>query len=118
MRCPRCGRDVQVERRRFVKHGNGSPWNPDPCPMQQQLVPITGDTPADHEDRAGLITDLAWQVQDSDPHVVWEYLTALPAAELQRLLMFSLAALPVDKTVHETWAWVKQLPTARFMEAV
>ena len=73
--------------------------------MSGLLVPVTGLGPDDHERRALLITDLAAQVQDEDPYIVWDYLTAVPAAEVQRLLMFALAAHCPDLPflVVESW---------------
>ena len=53
------------------------------------------------------------QVQDSDPQIVWDYLTALPADELQRLLMFALAGVPVDRHIDDIFGWVLELPAAR-----
>ena len=67
---------------------------------------------------AQVIADLANQVQDEDPAIVWEVLTSMPADELQRLLVFALAAIPTDQTVDQMFAWVRQLPVARAHEAV
>lgn len=118
MRCPYCDRDITVTNARFTPHNvDGSPRNGAPCPLSRQRVPIRGVSNQDHDDRADVLTDLAFQVQDEDPRVVWDYLTCLDAAELQRLLMFSLAALDINKNVDELWGWVKRLPVAR-LEAV
>ena len=118
MRCPYCGRDVTVFGGRFTPHNtNGVLRNGTPCPLSSQRVPITGLSDRDHAARAELITQLAFQVQDMDPTLVWDYLTCLDGAEIQRLLMFSLAALDIDKTVHELWDWVTALPVARLEAA-
>jgi len=114
--CPYCGRLVAVDKARF-RHHNTNTWG-DLCPMVGQRIPVAGVDECDDEDRARLLADLAWQVQDSDPAKVWTYLTCLSDGELQRLLMFALAALPVDRTVDEMWGWVKDLPISRLKEAV
>lgn len=117
--CPYCGREVSTFKARFCNHNvENVPRNGTPCPLSGQKVPIEGVSNQDHADRAELITDLACQVQDMDPAVVWTYLTCLGGAELQRLLMFTLAAVDVDKSIDELWGWVKALPTARIGVAV
>jgi hypothetical protein len=83
------------------------------CPMTQQHIPITGDSPTSYLSRARLVANLAEQVQDADPSVVWSYLTALSATELQRMAMIALAAIPVDQTVEQMFSWVCELPSAR-----
>lgn len=114
--CPYCGVTVAVDCLRFVNHSTGG-WG-NLCPLSKQRVPASGLSEDDDESRAEILSDLAWQVQDADPALVWAYLTCLSGQELQRLLMFSLAALPVDKTVHQMWGWVKQLPVAQMQEAM
>jgi hypothetical protein len=87
--------------------------------MTGQLVPTAGDRPDEYEHRADLVADLAWQVQDADPHQVWDYLTGIDQGELQRLLMVALAVVPVDATVDETFAWVNDLPVAqRYIQGI
>ena len=83
------------------------------CSMSGQHQPITGHAPTDYVSRAYLIADLAEQVQDRDTTVAWEYLTALPANELQRMLMLALAAIPIEgRSVDDIWQWVAELPVA------
>lgn len=118
VRCPYCNRDITVTQARFNRHNvDGSPRNGAPCPLSRQRIPIKGLSNQDHADRAEVLTDLAFQVQDEDPRIVWDYLTCLDSVELQRLLMFSLAAMDIDKNVDQLWGWVKNLPQAR-LEAV
>ncbi len=81
--------------------------------MSKQPVIPTGTTDRDYERRANIITDLACQIRDYDTAIVWDYLTATPAVELQRMLMVALAAVPVDKTLRETFGWVCELPIAK-----
>lgn len=111
-RCPRCDRAIATDCGRYKLHsleaGSG-----DTCPLSGQHIPITGHTNTDYLSRAYLVADLADQVQDRDTSVVWTILTALPAAELQRLLMIALAAVPTDKTIDELFGWVAALPKAR-----
>lgn len=108
-RCPRCDRTLSTYNGRFGRHRHGDEY----CRMTDQHVPITGETPTDYLSRAHLVTDLAAQVQDADPSIAWDYLTALPAAELQRLTMIALAGIPVDQTVSDIFGWVCELPIAR-----
>ncbi|MEX3655284.1 hypothetical protein ABFW14_08425 [Mycolicibacterium fortuitum] len=111
-RCPRCGNHVRIYSNKFDYH-SANPGDPYYCPMSKLRTPITGTTDADYESRAHLIGNLATRIQDEDPHVVWEYLTALPAAELQRMLMVALAAIPVDQSIREMFGWVCELPAAK-----
>jgi hypothetical protein len=108
-RCPLCDRTMSTYDGRFCRHRHGEDY----CRMSNQHVAITGVTPTDYLSRAHLVADLAFQVQDSDPAIVWDYLTALPGAELQRLTMIALAGIPVDKTVPQIFSWVSELPIAR-----
>lgn len=115
--CPRCQRIVCVRHARYavhrvVEHVSGR------CRMSGLLVPVTGLGPDDHERRALLITDLAAQVQDEDPYIVWDYLTAVPAAEVQRLLMIALAAVPTNGRLDDIFAWVTQLPAAQHSQEI
>jgi hypothetical protein len=108
-RCPFCDRTVSTDSGRFGRHRHGDGY----CRMTDQHVPIVGHTATDYVSRAHLVTDLAAQVQDADPSIAWDYLTALPAAELQRLTMIALAGIPVDQTVSDIFGWVTELPIAR-----
>ena len=87
------------------------------CPLSELREVVTGHTHYDDERRAKVIAELAEIVQDADPSVAWIYLTCLPAEELQRMLMFALAAIPVDKTVDDIWAWITELPVAQVVTA-
>jgi hypothetical protein len=111
-RCPRCNRMVALHANRFRRHSL-APNTGIRCPLSYQRRPVTGFSDGDYEDRAKLVTDLAQQLQDYDPGTVYEYLTALPAAEVQRLLMVALAAIPLDVTLNELFRWVRQLPVAK-----
>jgi hypothetical protein len=75
--------------------------------------PITGLSEAAFESRAHLVANLACQLQDEDPAITFEYLTALPADELQRMLMVALAGIPTDQTIRSIFRWVVDLPAAR-----
>ena len=85
--------------------------------MSDRRVPITGTDDQDYLNRANLLAELAGQVQDEDPHATWDYLTTLPAVELQRLLQLALAAIPVDRKPSELFAWVYDLPASQQQEA-
>ncbi len=115
--CPYCGRTVRTDKGRFGRHAlTAGSWG-NTCPLQLEYVPITGLTADAHDRRAELIGHLAWRMKDEDPAAVWRYLTVLPADELQRLLMIALAAIPVDRSMDELFAWVEALPDARFEKA-
>lgn len=81
--------------------------------MTYQRVPDLLLDEQAYETRARIVADLAAQVQDMDPALVWEYLTAMPAVEVQRLLVVALAAVPVDRTLSGMFAWVNDLPDAK-----
>lgn len=114
--CPRCDRDTYVIAGRYERHPI-TPHLSDWCPMGNQRETVTGTSPHSYEARADLVADLAEQVQDADPAVVWDYLTALPAVELQRLLMVTLAGLPIDRTLADIFDWVYELPAAKVVAA-
>lgn len=113
--CPRCNRSVRTNDNRYVLHNTGE--HGDLCPMTNMHLPIMGNSPTAYVSRARLVANLAEQVQDADPSVVWDYLTALPANELQRMAMIALAAIPVDQTVEQMFGWVCALPSAKAVTA-
>lgn len=114
--CPMCARAVSTKNYRYRSH-SVQPREGDLCRMSNQYTLVRGGSPEAFERRAAVVGDLAVQVQDSDCQVVWDYLTALPAAELQRLMVIALAAVPVDQTVAEMFSWVTDLPAAREVSA-
>ena len=110
--CHGCGRTVTAFCGRYKRHAV-TPNGDDICRMTGQHTPPSGHSDRDYIKRAHLIGDLARQVQDADPALVWDYLTALPATEVQTLLQLALAAVPVDKPIQDVWAWVCDLPKAK-----
>ncbi|MGV0793055.1 DUF7368 family protein [Mycolicibacterium sp. XJ1819] len=110
-RCPYCDRTIATDHSRYKRHST-SPGTKNTCPLSGQHTPVTGHSPSAYLSRAYLVSDLAEQVQDRDPALVWEYLTALPAAELQRLLVVALAGLRIDVSIDELFGWVTELPAA------
>ena len=110
--CPRCNRHINAHGNRISLH-TLTPAGGEHCPMSKQAIPITGETPIDYYRRANLVCDLASQVQDQDTTVVWDYLTALNPAEMQRLLMVALAAIDVNAPMERIYGWVLELPAAR-----
>lgn len=110
--CPRCDRSVSSHCGRYSLHSI-TPDGDDHCPMSKQLIPLTGTRPLDYYRRATLVADLAAQVQDSDPAIVWDYLTATPATEIQRLMVIALAAINIDQPIDKLYGWVYDLPVAR-----
>lgn len=116
--CPRCGRTVRTYQGRYNTHGI-EPGSPDICMMSKRRQPISGMNETAFESRAYLVTELASELQDEDPHVTWEYLTALPAVEVQRLLMVALAGIETEgRTLTEIFGWVNELPIARIQGVV
>lgn len=115
-RCPRCDRTVSTDQRRYTKHSTVRDGD-NTCRMSGQRIPISGFTEGDFEARAYLVADLASQLQDLDPALVWEYLTALPADELQRLMMVALAGIHVEGKIRDIFRWVCDLPTAKALPA-
>lgn len=116
--CPYCGRSVRVDDKgKFRPHGMVAGERNNTCTMSGEHVPITGHSDTDYIARAHLVAGLAWRIKDEDPQRVWNYLTVLPPEELQRLLVLALAAVPVDQTVEDMFAWVCDLPAARAAEA-
>lgn len=109
MTCPHCRQRVNAQHGRYNYHlHNGTE-----CLLVRRCVPATGDTPTDYERRAHVLCDLAQLVRDEDPAITLAYVNALPAAELRRLLIAAVAAIPIDQTIRETWRWVTELPAAR-----
>ncbi|MDH6199237.1 hypothetical protein M2272_005905 [Mycobacterium frederiksbergense] len=112
--CPACGRHVTAESGRFTVH-SATGAKGETCHLSRERTPITGTTERDYERRADLIGHLAWRLKDEDPRKVRDYLTAMPAVELQRMLMLALAAVPVDRSIDEVFGWVCDLPEARLV---
>lgn len=111
-RCIYCNRMVLTGGGRYKQHALTAGGRC-PCPLVGHHHPITGTCEADYEARARIVLDLADQVQDRDPHILWTYLTALPADELQRLLVISLAGMNIaDRRISEVFGWVTNLPAA------
>ena len=109
--CPRCARTVSTNGNRWGVHGV-TEGSSDYCMMTKQPVMASGTADHDYERRAAIVTDLACQMRDYDTGIVWHYLTAAPAVELQRMMMVALAAVPTDRTLRDTFGWVCELPVA------
>lgn len=115
VQCPRCGQSVSADKGCYATHST-SPHNNTLCRMSKQHLPIDGDTPTAHYSRAVLVGNLAAQLRDEDPAVVWDYLETLSGWELQRIAMIALAAVPVESPISEIFDWVTELPGARLQE--
>lgn len=111
-KCPRCDRTVALKDNRFRRHSVVAKSG-EFCRMSYMRMPVEGLSEWDFEDRAKLVGELAQHVQEMEPTVVWEYLTCLPGAEVQRLLVIALAGIPIDKPLTEVFGWVGRLPVAR-----
>lgn len=53
--------------------------------------------------------DLACRLRDEDPQIIWDALTGLGRRDLQELAVVLLAALPIDKSKADIFAWVYQI---------
>ena len=114
--CPRCQREVSICQGKYANHSI-SPRTRELCRLSKMRVPPTGTSPEDYETRAAIVADLAWQVQDGDPLLTWEYLSGMDSTDRQRLMMVALAGIPLDRgKVDDIFAWVYQLPAAQFQE--
>lgn len=111
--CTYCGRMVRTDGSRYKRHTT-TRRGEEICRMEQQHAPVTGLNASSMVARAHMVADLAQQVQDRDPSIVWDVLTGLPADELQRLTMIALAGIPVeDNKIADIWGWVCDLPEAK-----
>lgn len=110
--CPICGRSITIKDARWSRHLPHEGAR-DFCDMSLARTPVKGDSAIDYYYRATQIADLATQVRDCDPAVVWNVLTTIPADELQRLMMLTLAGIDIDRPIHEIWSWVLELPASK-----
>jgi hypothetical protein len=111
--CPACGRTISGDRGYYSRHGI-TPGSSDLCVMSGRRNPICGNSDDDYRARAALVCDLAEELQDRDPAALWDYLTVMPAAEIQRLLVIALAAVDIEgRTVDDIFGWVTRLPVAQ-----
>ncbi len=116
--CIYCGNQVRSDSGCYPRHSQSPKQRDDMCPLSYQRVPRVGLTERDWEHRAKQVANLAWQLHDCDPAIVWAYLTALPADELQRLTLVALAGIPIEgRTVDDIFDWVTELPTAQRISA-
>lgn len=78
-----------------------------------QIVPPTDFDEQGFEARAALVADLAEQVQDADPAVVWSYIQCLPPSERDIMLMIAFAGMNCDGRLEDIFGWVCDLPVAQ-----
>lgn len=110
MQCPMCDRSVRAEFGRYAAHFTAGVR----CAMAGLPLTPVGDGAEAMEARAQLAADLAWRLREEDPARVWDALTALSPAELQRVAVVALAMVDVDRSVPDSLAWVCDLPAARW----
>lgn len=112
--CHHCKRPTATTNgRRYLPHRMIANTG-DNCPMEYQIAPIRGRDAEAHEQRIDLVLDLAHQIQDADPTLVWTYLASVPADELKLLMMAALCGLDIgSKSRHELFGWLGELPAAR-----
>jgi hypothetical protein len=72
---------------------------------------ITDSRCRELERTAGLVLRLATLLRDEDPVLVNHTLKQLPRTKLEELATVALAAIPLDSTVGELFAWVTDLAT-------
>lgn len=112
-RCPHCRRMVRTNDNRYGLHSRTTDGSNDRCPISHQRTPVSGVGATEYVSRAHLVAQLAVQIHDEDPGVVWDYITAIPESELCRMLMVALAGVPVDLSVADIFSWVSELPAGR-----
>lgn len=107
--CPECGRVLDTHNGRYITH---SMWALGPeCPLSRTVVSAAVWAEAPHVARAQTVLHLASLLRDEDPAWVWAHVERTEPAELRRMLMTALAAIPVDqRTRDQLFEWVKELP--------
>lgn len=70
---------------------------------------ITAERAAELEATAKTATALAFRLRDENPRVTWEALSKLDRQELQELAVVLLAAVPIDQSLTDMFAWVYPL---------
>lgn len=87
-----------------------------PSPQRPRLydgASVSDDRAADLEGGVELVLQLATILRDEDPALVWGSLIRLDRRKLQELAVIALAAIPVDQTRQQLYAWVSGLPAAQ-----
>lgn len=88
----------------------GKATMPTAAPIPQpDLTPARA---AELEHTAETALDLACRLRDEHPQLTWDALNNLGRDELMALAVILLAAIPVDSTKSELFAWVYDLPAA------
>lgn len=73
---------------------------------------VTDERAEQLERTAALVSHLAFLLRDEDPNLLWGFLSRLDRGQLQELAVVALAAIPIDATTDELFAWVNALPAA------
>lgn len=107
--CPGCGRMRDTNNGHFVRHADVSIMRE--CPWSQKPIPRNRS----HElaRAARTVLNLADQIRDDDPALVWRYLQNLEPAKLRELAMVAIAAVDPGQAIDEAFGWVMELPAAR-----
>lgn len=106
--CPDCGRMVTTAPpNRFMRH---STYPTGPL-CSQSGRPVTADAvlATAHHRRAEQVMYWAQILRDEDPRRVWSWIKHADRDELNAMMMTALAALDPDKSLAETFGWVKGL---------
>jgi len=64
------------------------------------------------EHTADIALGLACRLRDEHPQLTWDALNNLDHVDLMKLAVILLAAIPIDRTKSELFAWVYDLPAA------
>lgn len=89
-----------------------------PVPDNVILLPtaaheITDERAEELEAVAGVVLDLACRIRDENPVIVAESLWSLSHWDLVELAIAAVAAIDIDSTKAELFAWVEALPAAQ-----
>jgi hypothetical protein len=108
--CPGCGRIIATKNGRLARHADDTLLRE--CTMSQKTTPAI-DRAAQLVKTARTVLNLAEQIRDDDPSLVWKYLSSLGRDRLQTLAAVALTAVPPGNSLETAYRWVMDLPAAR-----
>lgn len=101
--CPGCDRVTWAVEGRYDTH-HAVAGDPGYCFVSGMPTEIVGRGEEAMRARAKVVACLAMEVQEADPHAVWQYLEVMPETFVRELLQVALAGLDVaGRRVSEIW---------------